>query len=139
MENGRQDIATLQQRVGAALKELEQLKNAQPLTGDSWIMYRNNTENTWDIDVSGTTQYYNQLFKMTIPVEDPQRGFANIFYNQDYDYNQNMSMNVWPVWNEPYNFWIRLNHATYTADPGRLRAKFYVFSLQEGTLSIAPA
>lgn len=138
MENGRQDIPSLQQRVRDALNQLQDLKNAQPLTGDSWIFYRNNSPNTWDLDVSGTGQFYNQLFKMTVNVADTQRGFANMFYYMDYDYLQNMSMNIQPAVDEPYSFWVRLSHATYTADPGRLRVKFYLFSPQEGTLSIAP-
>lgn len=134
----RQDIPTLQKRVQDAAAQLEQLKNVQPLSGDSWIFYRHISANEWDIHLTNTAANYNQLFKLTVNVADPTRGFANMFYKVDHDYTQHMRYDGFPAVDEPYSYWLRISHATYTTDPGRIRVKFYLFSPQEGTFTITP-
>ena len=59
-----------------------------------------------------------------------------MFYKVDYDTAINMGMTIEPVYNDPYSHWVRVRHATWTADAGTLQVKFYLFAPQRGTLSL---
>lgn len=135
---GRQDIPLLQERVAKAKKELEALKRVpQPISGDSWLFYRGETEDDWDLDFDGITgTTWERLYKLTMNVDDPSRGFATMFYNSDDNYTVNMSGSIEPVYDDPYSHWVKVKHADYTSAAGRLRIKFYLFATQKGTISL---
>lgn len=135
---GREDIPTLAKRVAAAKRELEALKKVpQPMAGDSFLFYRGISEDAWDLQFSGITgTTWERLYKLTMNVEDPSRGFANIFYDYDYDYSEILSYGIDPVRDDPYSYWVRLYHPSWTAAAGKLRVKFYLFAPQRGTIEL---
>lgn len=136
----REDILSLQERVQRAIATLAELKKTpQPMSGDSWVMYRRLISPAWDFEVhnvTGTT--YNKLFKVTYNVDRPDTGFMLQFTNIKFDSEiaQNMSYNVAPVKGDPYSLWLNIRHVTYTTDPGGISVRFNIFSPQRGTLSI---
>lgn len=131
----RKDIPGLAERVAAAQKELEELKNAQPMAGDSFLFYRGVTADTWDLDFSGITgTTWRRIYKVTLDVADPTRGFANLFYKEEVP--DNLFTSVEPVYDDPYSYWVLIYHVDYTAAAGQARMKFYMFAPQEGTISL---
>lgn len=131
----RQDIPTLEQRVAQARRELEQLKTAQPMAGDSFLFYRGISNNTWDLNFSGiTSTTWRRIYKVTMNVDDPSRGFVNMFY--DSDIQENLFLSIEPVADDPYSYWVLAYHVDYTAAAGQARVKFYMFAPQRGTISV---
>jgi len=136
----REDILSLQERVKRALATIAELKKTpQPMSGDSWVMYRRLIAPAWDFEVHGVTgTTYNKLFKVTYNVDRPDTGFILNFTDIQFDSDiaQNMSYNVAPVKGDPYSLWLRVKHVTYTADPGGISIRFNIFSPQKGTISV---
>ena len=136
----REDIQSLQERVKNAIQALAELKRTpQPMSGDSWVFYRRLIAPAWDFEVHGVTgTTYNKFFKVTFNTDKPETGFALAFveYEFDSDIAQNMSMNWSPVRDDPYSWWMRVKHVTYTADPGGISIRFNVFATQSGTISV---
>lgn len=131
----RKGIPTLEERVAAAQKELEKLKTVQPMAGDSFLFYRGISADQWDLDFSGITgTTWKRIYKVTMDVDDPTRGFANMFY--DAETPDNIFMIVEPVYDDPYSYWVLIYHVDYTAAAGQARAKFYLFAPQRGTISL---
>lgn len=129
------DIPTLEERVATAKKELEQLKTAQPMAGDSFLFYRGITNDTWDLQFTGITgTTWKRIYKVTLDVADPTRGFANLFY--DMETPDNLFMSIEPVYDDPYSYWVLVYHVDYTAAAGQAYVKFYLFAPQRGTISI---
>jgi hypothetical protein len=136
----REDILNLQQRVKNAMTTLSELKKTpQPMSGDSWVMYRRTIAPDWDFEVTGITDTsYDKLFKVTYNVGRPDTGFMLWFV--DYEYDQDlylvMVQSTAPVQGDPYSIWLRIRHVTYTSDPGGVKVRFNIFSPQKGILTI---
>jgi len=133
-----QDIATLQERVRQAMKDLRELKNAQPVAGDGWVVYRSITANQWDIDLTNVSAPYDRLFKIThVPDDgDTSDGFAVFYYETDYGAMNNLTFDSsFRDSRDPYSYYIRVYGAGGT--PSRFMMKFYVFSPKKGTLNIS--
>lgn len=133
----RQDIETLQQRVSQAMRDLEELKKTpQAVAGDSWVFYRHDARPAWDYEVHGVTDpTYRKLYKVTYQVPDPSRGFINMFYFYEFDTpSQDISFNTEPVGDDPYSFWLMINHVNYNSNPAGIKMRFLIFSPQKGNL-----
>lgn len=136
----REDILSLQQRVRSAIATLAELKRTpQPMSGDSWVFYRRLIAPAWDFEVHGVTgTTYDKLFKVTYNVDRPDTGFALAFLEVEWDDpdNQNMNYNWSPVKGDPYSWWLKVTHVTYTADAGGIMLRFNIFSPQSGTITV---
>lgn len=136
----REDILTLQQRVQRAIATLAELKKTpQPMSGDSWVMYRRLIKPTWDFEVHGVTgTTYSKLFKVTYNVDRPNTGFALAFIEVDWDdpVVQLMSYNWCPVRDDPYSWWLTVKHATYSGSAAGIMLRFNIFSPQSGTITV---
>lgn len=133
----RKDETILQERIIAAQQALESLKNAQPIAGDGWVVYRSTTGDTWDIDLTNVAGSYDRLFKIThVPDDgDITEGFAKIYGEFDYATMNNLTYgSVYRDADDPYSWFIRIYGSGGT--PSKFRAKFYVFSPKRGTLVI---
>lgn len=133
----RQDLATLQQRVAQAMKDLRELKNAQPIAGDGWVVYRSITDDAWDINLSNVASGYDRLFKIThVPDDgDTDEGFAQFYYKTDYDAMVNLTFSSsYRDSRDPYSYYMRIFGAGGVGSSFRM--KFYVFSPKKGTLQI---
>lgn len=134
----RNDIASLQERVSQAMKDLRELKNRQPIAGDGWVVYRSISVNTWDIDLTNVAGSYDQVFKIThVPDDgDTTDGFAAFYYKTDYGAMVNLTFDSsYRDSRDPYSYYLRVYGAGGT--PSRFMMKFYVFSPKKGTLSIS--
>lgn len=133
----RKDIETLQSRVYAAIRTLEELKKTpQAVAGDSWVFYRHDAAPAWDFEVHGITDpAYAKLYKVTYQVPDPTRGFINMFSFHEFDtIAQDMSYATEPVGDDPYSFWLKIRHVDYNSDPAGISMRFLIFSPQRGNL-----
>lgn len=132
----RQDIATLQDRIKAARAELDALKNAQPASGDSWVVYESSTpQGVWDINLVNVAGPYDKTIKVShVPDDgDTSQGFAVFFGQYDYDTMNNLTYySPYKDAADPYSLYVRIAGAGGT--PSSFRAKFYVFSPKKGTL-----
>lgn len=137
MDETRKDIATLEERVAAAIRTLEELKKTpQPVAGDGWVFYRHDAAPAWDYEVHGVTSpSYAKLYKVTYEVPDPSRGFINMFFFYEFDtVAQDISFNTQPVGDDPYSFWLKIRHVDYNSDPAGIKMRFLIFSTQKGNL-----
>lgn len=135
----RSDIETLQSRVRDAMRTLEELKKTpQPVTGDSWVFYRHDARPGWDYEILDITDpNWTKTYKITYEVPDPSRGFMNMFYQNEFQYEyQGISADFDPVAGDPYSYWFKVKHATYTSLPAGLRYRFFIFAPQKGNLVI---
>lgn len=135
----RQDIETMQQRVYEAIRTLEELKKTpQAVAGDSWVFYRHDARPSWDFEVHGITDpTYRKLYKVTYDVPDRTRGFMNMFFFYEFDTpSQDISFETEPVGDDPYSFWMMVNHVDYNSSPAGFKARFLIFSPQKGNLVI---
>lgn len=136
----RQDIATLQDRIKAARAQLDALKNAQPASGDSWVVYSSTTPaGVWDLNLANVPATYDKTFKIThVPDDgDITKGFA-VFFG-DYDYNSMNNLTYYSPYKDaadPYSLYVRV---AGSGGPGSVfKAKFFVFSPKKGTLTVSP-
>lgn len=137
----REDIQTLQERVGDAIKALAELKRTpQPMSGDSWIFYRRLIAPAWDLALHGiTSSSYVQMYKVTLNVDKPESGFALAFVDVAWDTPaQDMSYNWSPFRDDPYSWYLRITHASYNSNSAGISVRFNVFSTQSGTISVTP-
>lgn len=137
----RQDLLSLQDRVKNAIATLAALKKTpQAMAGDSWVYYRRLIAPAWDFEAIGiTSPSYNKLFKVTYNVARPQTGFAIAFLEATFttgDEVQNMSYKWAPVRDDPYSWWLNVNHVTYNSDVGNMSIRFNIFSPQTGTITV---
>jgi hypothetical protein len=135
----RNDIDSLQDRVYQAKATLEELKKTpQPIAGDSWVFYRHDPRPGWNLDVSDITDpAYRKVYKLTYQVPEPDRGFVNMFYEVAWQYEyQGIFLTIQQVVDEPYSYWVKLNHVSYNSDPAGIKVRFYIFSAQKGNLVI---
>lgn len=135
----RQDLLSLQERVRNAMRALAELKRTpQPMAGDSWIYYRRMIAPAWDHEAHGiTSPSYEKLYKVTYEVARPDTGFALPFVEVEWDTPaQNMSYNWSPVRDDPYSWWLRVNHVSYNSDSAGINIRFNIFSPQTGTISV---
>lgn len=118
------------------MRELAELKkNPQAMAGDSFMFYRGQSSDMWDLEFTGITgTTWRRIYKLTLDVEDPSRGFANLFYNMDTP--DNLFMSIEPVHDDPYSYWVLVYHVDYTAAAGQGRVKFYMFAPQRGTIAL---
>jgi hypothetical protein len=134
----RQDIASLQDRIKNAQAVLNNLKNAQPASGDSWVVYRSTTGvGVWDINLADVAGPYDRLFKVThVPEDgDSSNGFARFFGQFDYNTMVNLTYDAtYKDAADPYSWYLRVYGAGGVGS--RFRAKFYVFSPKRGTLLV---
>lgn len=136
----REDLLSLQERVANAKKALAELKKTpQPMSGDSWVMYRRLVKPTWDYEVHGiTSTTYSKLYKVTYNVARPETGFMLNFTDVVWDdpIGQFMSYNIEPVHDDPYSLWMEISHVSYSSSPGGINIRFNIFSPQKGTLTV---
>ena len=136
----RQDLLTLQQRVKNAIATLADLKRTpQPMSGDSWVMYRRLIAPAFDYEIHGiTSTTFVKLYKVTYNVDRPLNGFMLYYYDVVFDdpVGQYMSYNIAPVRDDPYSLWMRITHVNYSSAPGGINIRFNIFSPQKGTISI---
>lgn len=135
----REDLLSLQDRVANAIATLAELKKTpQPMSGDSWVMYRRLIAPAYDLAVHGiTSSSYVALYKVTYVVDRPETGFALSFVDVVWDTPaQNMSYNISPVKGDPYSWWVRLNHVNYNSDSAGINLRFNIFSPQSGTITV---
>lgn len=124
------------------LKELraamDQIKNAQRLAGDGWIVYRTATSNTWDINATLVLTEVKRWLVTFTPDVDKQV-VASIDFAEDNDptigldiYRQLTavpgSFNQW--------YYVARLDADFAADEATFKAKFVVSSTSTGALSI---
>ena len=136
---GRNDIETLQDRVYAAKRVLEEMKTTpQPIAGDSWVFYRHDARPNWDYEILNITDpTWKKLYKITYQVPDPSRGFMNIFFETGFQFDyQGMSYDLEPVGDDPFSWWLKVKHVDYNSDPAGIRLRFYTFATQKGELVI---
>lgn len=134
----RQDIETLEGRVYEAKRTLSELKKTpQAVGGDSWVIYRHDIRPGWDFEVHGISDpTYVKKYKFTYQVPQPERGFMEVFYD-DYVFDipsQDMSVNVAPDGEDPYSFWLLINHSTFNSNVTGVKIRFLIFSTQRGNL-----
>lgn len=135
----REDLLSLQDRVANAIATLAELKKTpQPMSGDSWVMYRRLIAPAYDLAVHGiTSSSYVALYKVTYVVDRPTTGFALSFVDVAWDTPaQNMSYSISPVKGDPYSWWVRINHVTYNSDSAGINLRFNIFSPQSGTITV---
>lgn len=135
----RQDILSLQERVKIAIKTLAELKRTpQPMAGDSWVYYRRMIKPANDLELHGiTSPSFVKLYKVTYVVDRPDTGFALPFVEVSWDTPaQNMSYAWSPVRNDPYSWWLRVNHVNYNSDAAGIMIRFNIFAPQRGTISV---
>lgn len=134
----REDILSLQERVGRAIATLAELKKTpQAMAGDSWVYYRRLIAPDWDFEVHGVTTY-DKLFKVTYEVDRPDTGFMLWFMDYEFDdpIFQNISFNTAPVKDDPYSVWLTIKHVTYNSDPAGISVRFNIFSPQSGIITV---
>ena len=115
--------------------EVQQIKLAQSLAGDGWIVYRSATVNTWDIN---TTLFYSEIrrWKITFTPDEDKLAVASLLFGEN-NSGANFSRYVVPVYNSlsEWYFVARLDF-TIADDDTLFRIKFVVNSTVSGTLSV---
>jgi hypothetical protein len=135
----RQDLLNLQQRVKAAIATLAEMKRTpQPMAGDSWVYYRRMIAPAWDLELHGiTSSSFVKVYKVTYGVARPYTGFALPFVEVDWDTPaQDMSYAWSPVRDDPYSWWLRVNHVTYNSTSAGIMIRFNIFAPQTGIITV---
>jgi hypothetical protein len=136
----RQDLQNLQERVKTARSILDQLKRTpQAMAGDSWVFYRRiPAVSEWDFELHNiTSPTFKKTYKMTYVVDRPDSGFAQFFFDIAWDTpEQNMSYTYEPAGDDPYSYYVKINHADYNSDSAGIRIRANVFAPQKGTIQI---
>jgi hypothetical protein len=136
----REDLRSLQERVRAAIATLADLKRTpQAMAGDSWVFYRRLLPaGQWDLEAHGiTSPTYKKTYKMTYVVDRPDSGFAQFFFDVEWDTPaQDMSYVYEPVGDDPYSYYIRITHADYNSTPAGIMIRANVFAPQKGVISV---
>lgn len=130
----RKDILSLSERVKDAAKMLEELKKPQPLRGDSWVVHRAISDDTWDLQLNNVASNFKQRYKMTVNVEDPSNGFMNMTYATDI--TGGIFWDAFPDYDDPYSHYFQIYSGFGWNATNHLYLKFYAFSPQRGTISI---
>lgn len=129
----------MQARVKAAIVVLADMKRIpQPMAGDSWMYYRRMIAPAWDIELHGiTSSSYVKLYKVTYEVYRPDTGFAIMYTSHEWDTpEQNMWFTQSTVRDDPYSWWLLVEHANYNSDSAGISIRFNVFSPQKGEVSV---
>lgn len=130
----RKDLLTLAERVKQAQKELDDLKNKQPIRGDSWVVHRSQTDDTWDLQVDNVASNYSQLFKVTLDVEDPSNGF--MIQVNEWDELNGITFVSFPDYDDPFSHYFLVYSAFGWSATNHLYMKFYCFSPQSGIITV---
>lgn len=136
----REDLLNMQERLRRVKAELAELKKTpQPMSGDSWVMYRRLIKPAWDYEVHGiTSPSWSKLYKVTYNVDRPNTGFMLWFYDYQFDdpIAQGISYNLAPVKGDPYSMWLQVKHVDYNSNPAGISLRFNIFSPQKGTITV---
>lgn len=136
----RKDLLSLQQRVKVAMDTLADMKRTpQAMAGDSWVYYRRMIAPSWDVELHGITgTTFEKLYKVTYAVARPNTGFALPFVEADWDdpVFQGMSYNWSPVADDPYSWWLKVAHVSYSSAAAGIMIRFNIFAPQAGTITV---
>jgi hypothetical protein len=135
--NKRESI-TVENDIKQLQKDLEDIKKRQFTTGDSWIFYRIQTDQPYDISFIITVgQVIN--FRVTFTSDTDKLTAAQIYYVEDYGGPTGIGggkLQVVPTQNGANHQW----DFHYIANSAILNyhAKILIFSTQSGTISVEP-
>jgi hypothetical protein len=135
------ELDTLVSLVKELQSNMQQIKTAQRLGGDGWIVYRTATGNTWDINAT-LTWPESRRWLITFTPDVDKQVVASIDFAEDNDPTITISgtelyrhftavpgtLNQW--------YYVARLDADLDADEAIFKAKFVVNSTSTGTLSI---
>lgn len=121
-------------------RQLEEYKTPQPAGGDSWIVYKNQTGNYWDIEgYAPTTSYTFRRFIIRLIPEHPERqGFAAMYEQFVTDSPDSPARReLIRKADEPYAWWALVGNFFVINGPNnQYHWKFYLYSTQKGTVEV---
>lgn len=139
-------LQSLPQRIARMESEVRSMKAPQPSTGDGWIVYRIQTEDTWDLEITAGGSSYDQTFNISVDYADGTNSalrFVHIILIDDQDFNgtggsfgYNYASTGIPQRADSINLRVRAN-SDYNA-AHILRFKFVGFSPYKGTFNVSP-
>lgn len=131
------------ERLKRLREEIDALKNAQPLGGDGWIVYRTATANTWDIS-STLVWPQSKRWLITFTPDVSKAVVASLEFAEDNDPTVTISgtelYRYLVAVPGTFNQWIYIARLDtfLDADEAIFRAKFVVWSTSTGSLSVTP-
>jgi hypothetical protein len=132
MNDNNRQIPTITADIATLINDLEKIKTEQPVGGDSWVFYRNQSALAWDLTLPANVA----LYKVTFLPNAPNRPCAaNLLLASDISWNPD-DPKIIPAQDGTNHCWYVLWDNVLGQNNAGYNYKFQIPASQKGTFSI---